>query len=371
MGLFEVDLLDFYFSEQHKLHSPNTGLNFIEKFFDNEIFKDIREKYLDIIEPSLHNLEHPGDKPFQEDLTEVKTAIQQQPRLLSFVLEVLKRSSENIVSMWKSFYYYDEILFENFSKLMDSAKKVDKTALLKIIYHFQKKRKDGLSLLQKIQSTIDISEVKAEASLKIKDGSFTFRDLDSKRWDIIQRLNQKSSDDQQINMHNWCKELGDLIEDQFKRTIYFIFLINNLIKTEKMYKATTNFKFISIHYVLSLFSKHFKKYQNINKLPHYRNSIHHASFTWKSSQPIENSIFRFVDKSWADTISFEQLLLIYFKLVTLVATFEIVVMTTHLSLLDDSKPINQIMKDVGDQLFQASLKPLKEWLDINHQKRGE
>lgn len=369
MGLFEVELLDSYFSEQYILHSPRPGLDLFENLFNIEIFKEIRERYSDILEISLQNLEHPGDRPLQEDLIDFKTVLQQQPRLLSFVMDVLKCSLENIIPMWKSFYYYDEFLFENFSNLMESTKEVDQSALLEIIVQFQKERKEGLSLLQKIQSTIDISEIKTEMILKIKEKSFTFRDLASERWDIIQRLNQKSSEEQRINVHNWCQELGNIIEDQFKRTIYFISLINNLIRTKKVYATTTNLKSLSIHDVFSLFSKHHNKYENISKLRHFRNSASHVHFKWKYSQLIEDSSISFIDKSWAKTISFEQLLLIYYKLVTFVATFELVVMITHLSLLDDSKPIDQIMKDVGDQLFQASLKPLREWLEksINDQ----
>ncbi len=64
-------------------------------------------------------------------------------------------------------------------------------------------------------------------------------------------------------------------------------------------------------------------------------------------QSIENSSIRFGNKNWAESISIKQLLLIYSKLVTLVATFELVVMITNLSLLDDSKPINQIMSVIN------------------------
>ena len=363
MGVFEINLLDYYFSEQHKLSSSNLGHNLIEQFLNMKIFKDIQENYSDIIKPSLQNLKNLGDRPLQEELIQFKKAIQQQPRLKSFLMDVLKCSHENIDAMWKSFYYYDVFLFKHFSMLMYSVKKEDRPSLLGIIEDFQKKRKEDLSLLQQIQSPLDIFEVKTESRLKIKGRSFTFKDLYSPQWYVIQRLNQKSLYDQKINVHSWCKQLGELIEIHFKRTIYFIFLINYLIRTKKSYISTVKLKSLSINDVFSKFSKHHNRYENVSNLRHIRNSIHHGDFTWESYQPIENSLIRFVDRNWAKTISFEQLLVIYFKLVILLSTFELVVMNTHLSLLDDSRPIDQILKDVGNQIFQQFLNPLREWLE--------
>lgn len=365
MKLFKAKILDYYLSEQYELSTSDADLNFIEKFVNIESFKDIRDKYSDIIEPSLQNIRSLDEIPFQENLNEIKRLINQHPRFESFLIDVLRSSHENLVSMWKSFYYYDEYLFKIFSELMDSVNKEERVTLQGIIVDFQKERINGLSLLQKIQSTLDISEVKAEVHFKIKDGSFALKHLDSKRWDIIQRLNKKSMDEQQINVHNWCKELGDLIEDQFKRTIYFISSINYLVKTGKKYSANKPLKSLSIRDVLLAFSKDFNTYENISLIHHLRNSVAHANFKWESSQPIEDSNIRFDDKRWENTLSFNQLLLIYFKLVTLVATFELVVMITHLNLLDDSKPIGQVMKEVCDQLFQTSLKSIKDWFKMS------
>jgi hypothetical protein len=70
-----------------------------------------------------------------------------------------------------------------------------------------------------MQSILDISELKTEIYFKIRNNGLKFKDLELTRWDIIQRLNDKSMEEQQINIHNWCKELGNLIEDQFKRTM--------------------------------------------------------------------------------------------------------------------------------------------------------
>lgn len=141
MGVFKVNLLDYYFSEQHESSSFNAGHNLIEKFFNMKIFKDIREKYPDIINPSLQNLNNLGDRPVQEDLIKFKKAIEQQPRFKSFLMDVVKCCHENINAMWKSFYSYDEFLFKHYSIMMNFAKEADTAPLLlKIIEKFQKKK---------------------------------------------------------------------------------------------------------------------------------------------------------------------------------------------------------------------------------------
>ena len=360
MGMFEIKYLDFYFNEKYELISPKAGHNLLEKFFSLKLFKNVFAKYSDIINPSLQNLDNLGERPIQEDFNKAKKILQEQPRLKSLLIDVLRHSHKNYVKMIKSFYFHDKYLFKKFSKLMHSAKKVDSASLLKIILKFQEKRNMGLSLFQQIQSPIDISEAKTEASIKIKNQRFTLKDLVSIEWDLFQKLNEKSKNEQQISIHNWCKQLGDLLEDQFKRAVYFIFLINHLVKRQKMYLANTDLKFLSIHNVLLLFSKDFKRYSSINKLYHLRNSIHHTNFTWENSVPIENSNIRFGDITWGTTISFEQLLVIYFKCVIFVATFELIITITHLSLSSNSKPIDQIMEELGDQLFQHSKKPIRE-----------
>ncbi|MHA1375693.1 MAG: hypothetical protein ACTSR7_15530 [Promethearchaeota archaeon] len=362
MGIFKIDLLDFYFSEKHELKSPKMVLGSGEKVYDIGIFKNTLQKYLDLFDFSkIQNPDYLGERPIQDDFNEFKTSCQENPRLLSFTMDLIKFSHENFHKMWETFYFYDEFLHENFSKMMDSAKK-EESSLLRIIEHFQKERINGLSLWLKTQSTLFISEIKAEARLKIEEKTLSFIDLDPKQWDIFQRLNQRSTEEQQMHVYQWCREFGSLIEDQFKRTIFFISLINNLINTKKM-DSTINHKFMSVHQVLSLFSKKFTQFDNIKNLPHFRNSASHETFSWNSSHSIENSTIRFADKTWAGSISFETLILIYYKLVILVATFELVVMNTQLSLLDNTKSIDLIIKEIGKQLFQQMEKPLREWLE--------
>lgn len=362
MCIFKVDLLDSYFSDQHELKLPKTVLDPIETFSDSEVFKNVIEKYSDLFDFSSPNPEFLGDRPIQDVLTKIKAIGQQDPRFSSLVMDLLKNAHENIPKMWKSFYFFDEFLFINFSKLMDSIKKEDHPALLKIIEDFQKERANTLSLWLKIQSLLGISEVKAEVKLKLDQKSLTLRDLDSKRWDLIQRLNQESIEAQEAHVHQWCREFGSLIEGQLKRIIFFISLINKLITTKKR-GSIGNYKSMSVHDVLSLFSKDFTKFKNIENLLHFRNSSNHETYSWKSSQVIENSTIQFVDRTWKETISFEKLILIYYKIVFLVSTFELVVMNKQLSLLDESRTIDEIYKDIGSQLFQQREKIFREWFE--------
>ena len=362
MGVFEIDLLDYYFSKQHELLISNPDQNLIEKFFNMEIFAGIQEKYPEIFDPFLKNLSILGERPLQEDLIEYKKEIQKQPRLKSFLIDVVRNSHENVNEMWKTFYFNDEFLFKNLSSMMDCAKKESPRLLLKIIKKFQKNRRKGLSLLQQIQSPLDFAEVKAEARIKLKNNLFTLRDLIIEQWNIIQGLNQKSKQDQEISIHDWCMKLGDLLEVNFKKYMYFIFLTNELISTGILYISRKKLESMSINDVFSTFSSSHNSFENISKLRHIRNSIHHGDFTWQISQPIEDTNIRFVDRSWTDTLSFEQVLIIYFKVVTLIATFELVVMNIHFSLLD-SRPIGHILKDVGNQLFQQFLISIRKWLE--------
>jgi len=369
LGKIGLNLLNAYFDEQYKLNIPDNDLNLIERLINMDIFKGIREKYSDIIEPPLKNLDSIADMPLQENLPKVKKLINQNSRFKSFILDVVKICHENIVSMWKTFYYYDEILFNCFTNLMNLAKKVEKEALLAIIIDFQKRRHKGFSLYQKIQSLLDVSEVKTEARIKIKTDAFTLKDLDSKNWDVIERLNQKSMDEQQINLQNWCKELSNLIEDQFKRILYFIFLINHLIIEKESYNVNKSLKNLSIHNILKLFSERYDIYKNVDKLHHIRNSVSHANFKWDKTQPIARSNIIFKDREWIELISFEQIIHMYFKIITFISTFELVVMITQLCLSDDSKPFDKIMKELGNQIFKISLKQIRSWLEkqINNQ----
>jgi len=363
MGMFEIKLLDYYFNEHYELSISNHNQNLIEKFFNMEVFGTIREKYPEIFNPFLKNLSVLGERPLQEDLIAFKKEIQKQPRLKSFLIDVIRISHENINDMWKTFYFNDEFLFKNLSSMMVSAKKESPRLLLKIIKKFQKYRRKGLSLLQQIQSPLALAEVKVEARIKLKYNLFTLRDLIIEQWNIIEGLNQKSKQDQEISIHDWCMKIGDLLEVNFKKYMYFIFLINELINTGNLYISRKKLESMSVNDVFSKFSSSYNSFENISKLRHVRNSIHHGDFTWQISQPIEDTNIRFVDGSWTDTLSFEQVLIIYFKVVTLLATFELVVMNTHFSLLD-SRPIGHILKDIGNQLFQQYyLKSLRKWLE--------
>ena len=55
--------------------------------------------------------------------------------------------------------------------------------------------------------------------------------------------------------------------------------------------------------------------------------------------------------------------MVFSKLIYFVSTFELVIAETHLSLLDKTRPINLIWKDVGNQLFEQRKKVIKKWLE--------
>lgn len=363
MGVFENRLLNVYFNDQYKLPPSNSNQNLFEKFFDLDFLKDIREDYSDIFELGLENLENLNDIKLQENLPQLKEALRQKPRLKTLVMDLIRASHENIPTMWKSFYFNDEFLHEHFSKMMESAKKVNRTQLMEIINDFQELRKSDLSLFQQIQSPLDINEVKTEARLKFKQGNFTIRDLDAEQWEIIQRLNQKEKNEQETNVHNWCHLVGELIESQLKRTIYFIYLINYLILTQEKYLSEKRLKSLSVSDVFKLYSNDYNKY--LNNLRHIRNSANHSDFKWESSQQIETSLIHLIDQKWKKTITFEQLLMLYYKLVYFISTFELVVAETHLSILDNTRPLDLVWKDVGNQLFEQRKKVIKKWLEEN------
>lgn len=365
MGEFEIKSLNYYFSKKHELSGLKSNNNLIEKFFDIEIFSNILGNYPDISNSDLQILKNVSEKPIQEEIKQFKEKLQQQPRLESFLMDVVKNSCENIDIMWKNFFFYDEFLFKNFSEMMESVKNIKdyKPSLMEIISNFQEKRQNGLSLMQKIKSPLDIYEVITESRLKIEEGTFNHRDFYFPKWDIIQRLKQKSRDDQEINVINWCKETAGLIEPYFKRSLYFISLINLFIVKEKVYIPNKKLENFSVNEVFLKFSKKYNDYENVNDLRHIRNSVNHGDFKWESSQPIEASLIRFKDKNWTKTISFEGVLTIYYKLITFLSTFELVVMNTHLSLLDDSRSLDLIYKDIGNQLFQQFKVPLRDWLE--------
>ena len=361
MGVFEIRLLNEYFNDKYKLASSNSNQSLFEKFFNMDFLKEIREEYSDIIDPGFQNLEDISDTPLQEKLPQIKEIIRQNSRLESFLMDTIRASHENIPAMWKSFYINDKFLHVHFSKMMESAKNVNKTLLLEIINDFQELRKSDLSLFQQIRSPLDINEVKTEARLKIQQGKFTFRDLDAEQWEIIQRLNLKEKNEQETNVHNWCHLVGELIESQLKRTIYFIFLINHLKITQEKYLSKKRLKSLSVYDVFKLYSKDNNEY--LNNLRHIRNSANHSDFTWESSQQIETSLIHFIDRNWKKTITFEQLLMLYSKIICFVATFELVIADTHLSLLDKTRPIDIIWKDVGNQLFEQGKNAIKKWLE--------
>ena len=361
MGVFKIRLLNVYFSDQYKLASSNSNQSLFEKYFNMDFLKEVREEYSDIIDPGFKNLEDVSDSPLQEKIPQIKEIIRQDTRLESFLMDTIRASYENIPAMWKSFFLNDEFLHEHFSKMMESAKKVNKTLLLGIINDFQELRKSDLSLFQQIQSPLDINEVKTEARLKIQQGKFTFRDLDAEQWEIIQRLNLKEKNEQETNVHNWCHLAGELIESQLKRTIYFIFLINHLITTQEKYLSEKRLKSLSVSDVFKLYSKDYNEY--LNNLRHIRNSANHSDFIWESSQQIETSLIHLIDQNWKKTITFEQLLMLYSKLIYFVSTFELVIAETHLSLLDKTRPIDLIWKDVGNQLFEQRKNVIKKWLE--------
>ena len=368
MGVFEIRLVDVYFSDQHKLSSSNSNQNLFEKFVSMDFFKEIREKYSEIIEPGIGNLENISNIPVQENLPKFRKLMKQEPRFESLLMDTLKVSSENIPSMLKSFYLYDDFLYKHFSKMMESAKEVDKSLLLEIIKVFQELRKSDFSLFQQIQSPLDINEFKTEARLKIQLGNFKFKDLMADQWEIFQNLNQKEKNEQETNVHSWCRVVGELIESQLKRTIYFIFLINKLIIYQKKYVSEYRLKSMSVSKVFKLYYKHYNRYEFLKDIPHIRNSINHSDFTWESSEQIEQSLIHLVDRKWKKTIKFEKLLDFYSKLIHFISTFELVITDTHLSLLDKTRPIDVIWKDVGNQLFQQRKGIIKEWLESDNNK---
>ena len=51
MGFFEAKFLEHYLSENYEVNTIDTDLSLIEKFINFDSFKDIRDKYSDIIEP--------------------------------------------------------------------------------------------------------------------------------------------------------------------------------------------------------------------------------------------------------------------------------------------------------------------------------
>jgi hypothetical protein len=110
-----------------------------------------------------------------------------------------------------------------------------------------------------------------------------------------------------------------------------------------------------------LYSKYDKEY--LNKLTHIRNSANHSDFTWENSQQIETSLIHLRDRNWKKTITFEQLLMLYSKLISFVSTFELVITETHLSLLDKTISVDLIWKDFGNQLFEQGKEVLKKWLE--------
>ena len=84
----QIEILNFFLSKQYKLVQSNNHQNLIEKFINMDIFKSIRQKYSDIIEPPLKNFDSITDMPLQENLPKIKKLINQNSRI-KFLLFIL------------------------------------------------------------------------------------------------------------------------------------------------------------------------------------------------------------------------------------------------------------------------------------------
>jgi len=181
--------------------------------------------------------------------------------------------------------------------------------------------------------------------------------------DLYQKLNRATKKKLEQYFYNWCLNLANLIEDNFKPCIFTLLIIRDLINNQSIPDLTKfDLKEKSLGYIYNMFGIVEDKYKNINLLLQYRNAISHTRFKFSFKQNWNESfiIFKDLNKPQFEKTN-EQFIIDYFKLLKFVFTCNFSFMIFSFRCQNEGKPLLETIKEELFPLINQSSEEMEKF----------